>query len=456
MTRTLGRFEGLLSGMGASAYLAVSCFFLVGMRQNNYVPLSSGLSIGQFLLFAFVVGWIVMRLRGYSAPVRKHALTAAVLGWLVAVLLSYGAAMGRGVPSTVMSVSDHYVLTAVASTTLVLAVAAVVKTSAGLLLVVKGLLLGGWLSAAFAIIEFGTGIDLSASFRVPGLRTTDFVLVENLMREGVVRSQGSAGHPLELAAVLTTLIPLGVGVIAAARARGERMWPWLLCTATLAAGALVTVSRVVLLGLLAALGVMAWRWSVGRMALTLIGVAAAGILAWLLQLRALSAITSTVGLAMAAEDPSLMSRTFAMQYVASHYQLHFWLGQGVGTYPIGKDRPILDSEYLSKLMEGGALGLIAYALLFVVSLTFAIRAATNTSVANAEIASGIAGAIAVVMVVAAVLDIDGFAQYSTLVWVIIALTATACYVCRQPETAPSTTQSPSRTVGTVLSTGSPR
>ena len=434
MTRPSRHFAALDVGMVAPAYLAVSGFLLVGMRQRFTVPMSSGLSIGQFTLFAFGVAWALMRLRGGGSAIRNHALAAAVLGLLAGVLLSYGAAVGRGVSPAVVTYSERYVLTIVASAVVVFAIAATVNTSDGLLLVIKGLLLGGWLSATFAIIQFGTGMDLASLFRVPGLKTGDVLLANDFMREGVVRSKGSAAHPLELAAVLTTLIPLGVGVIAAARARGERIWPWLLCTATLAGGGLVTVSRSVLLGLAAALLVMAWRWSVGRMAMTLIGVVAAGALAWLLQFRALSAITSTIALATAAQEPSIASRKSAVQYVAANYQTHFWLGHGFG--PKGPDSTILDSEYLSKLMEGGVVGLLTYVVLLIVALMLALRAATTTCVANAEIAGGIAGSIAVLIVVGAILDIEGFVQYQSLAWVIIALTAVAFYVCRQPDGTP--------------------
>jgi putative inorganic carbon (hco3(-)) transporter len=418
-------------GLGGSLYLAVSCFLLVGMRQNLTVPLSFGLSIGQFLLFACGGLWALTRLRGERSSIRDRSFTIVILIYSVAALASYASAMGRGIPAKATASSTQYMLITLGMTAMVFATIAIVTTTDRLLLVLKGLVLGGTLSATFALVQFATGMDLAGDFRLPGLKTSDFMLVRGLAREGIVRSQGSAGHPLELAAVLTALIPIGVGLTACARARGQRTWPWALCTVALLAGAVVTVSRSVFLGLAAAVAVMAWRWSIGRLAAIFAALIAAAGLAWLLQIKILTAFTSSFE--NSHKDPSLASRQNGMDYVLSQYQHHAWFGQGIGTYPAYVNQPVLDNEYLSRLIDSGILGVAAYLGLLVFVLSMAVRASAAKSTVNAEIGSALSGSMAVLIAIGAILDVSGFTQCGCLIWLIIALCPIALHLSRHGD-----------------------
>lgn len=397
--------------------LAAGAFLLLGMRQTFTVPLTFGLSAGQFLLYIGAVLAAVVGAVGRPV-VANRWLTVALCGYLVASLVSYGAAMNRGTVMRGIEFGDRYVFSDLALTAMVIAIVTLATSRTRVQLLVKGLLLGGALSSTFAIVRLIGGTDLAALFTLPGLKSSDFVLVTALAREGIDRPQGSAGHPLELAGVLTVIIPLGVAVAATARHRGERAWPWMACTGVLICGAMVTVSRSVVVGLTVAVLVMAWRWSITRFAATLLAAVAAIGLGLLLNVQVLRAILASFG--NAATDSSIASRGYGATYVATHFRDHFWVGQGAGMYPAYR-QPVLDNQYLSRLMETGALGLISFVALLGMALVLALRASAATDPAIAELAGGVSGSLAALAAISLILDVSGFIQIWTVTWVLVAL-----------------------------------
>ncbi|BBX34553.1 O-antigen polymerase [Mycolicibacterium mageritense DSM 44476 = CIP 104973] len=417
------------SGHSGPVLLAAGAFFLLGMRQTFTVPLTFGLSLGQFLLYVGAAGWALVGGGVARCGVANRWLVIAVMGYLTASLLSYGAAMDRGTVTRGFEFGDRYIFSDLALAAMVVAIIAMITTTGHVALMLKGLLVGGALSSAFAVVRFIAGIDLAPLFILPGLKQSDFVLVTNLAREGIDRPQGSAGHPLELAGVLTVIIPLGVAIVASARAKGERTWPWIACTGLLICGAMVTVSRSAVVGLVAAVLVMVWRWSIRRFAVTLIAAAAAVGLGLLLQVQVVTAILQSF--ANAATDSSIASRGVGASYVAAHFRDQFWLGQGAGMYPAFR-QPVLDNQYLSRLMETGALGLVSFVALIAVALVLALRASAARDPVTAELAGGISGSLAALAVISTILDVSGFIQIWTVTWILVALSTVVWRLGRQP------------------------
>jgi putative inorganic carbon (HCO3(-)) transporter len=413
--------------------LAAGAFFLLGMRQTFTVPLTFGLSVGQFLLFIAAPVWALIDTRRRKSGVVNRWLILAVVGFVTTSLLSYGTAMDRGITVTQgFTFGDRYTFSDLALTVMLVAIVAMVTTTRQVALLLKGLLLGGALSSAFAVVRLLAGVDLAPMFILPGLKASDFVLVTNLSREGIDRPQGSAGHPLELAGVLTVIIPLGVAVVASARARGDRTWPWVACTALMICGALVTVSRSAVVGLTAAVVVMVWRWSIQRFAATLVAAAAAVGLGLLLQVHVVAAIMQSF--AHASTDSSIASRGHGASYVVEHYRDHFWVGQGNGMYP-AYHQPVLDNQYLSRLMESGVLGLAGFVALIGVALLLALRASAATDQVTAELAGGISGSLAALAVISTILDVSGFVQIWTVTWILVALSTVVWRLGRQGDSA---------------------
>jgi putative inorganic carbon (hco3(-)) transporter len=425
--RVARRFRRELIGL---YILAAGAFFLLGMRQTFTVPLTFGLSFGQFLLYICAPGWALVGMVGKKSPIVNRWLVIAMMGYLTASLLSYGAAMSRGTVVRGIVFADRYIFSDLVLTAMVIAIITMTTTPERVSLLLKALVLGGALSASFAIARLVAGIDLAPMFILPGLKASDFVLVTNLAREGIDRPQGSAGHPLELAGVLTVIIPLSVAVVACARARGERTWPWILCTGVLLCGALATVSRSVVVGLTAALLVMAWRWPIQRFAAVLLAAAGAIGIGMVAQLHVVSAILQSF--ANVSSDSSIASRGLGAAYVVNHYRDHFWIGQGTGMYPAYR-QPVLDNQYLSRLMETGALGLLSFVVLIGVALLLAVKSSAAADPVVAELAGAISGSLAALAVISIILDVSGFIQIWTVTWILIALSTVVWRLHCQPK-----------------------
>ncbi|KXO94278.1 hypothetical protein AXK56_20910 [Tsukamurella pulmonis] len=423
-------------------FIGTACFFLLGMQQTFTVPGTFGLSVAQTLFAGAGITWVCLNVTGFSGPIRERITLITVLAYVTTSFLSFGASMMRGVPHVAQVALDRYILGDLYLLGTVLFLLTVLRSVGGLRIVLSGLVLGATLSAWFGLVKVGTGIDLAAYFTLPGLNFRDYQIVTNLMREGVARPQGAAGHPLELSAVLTVMTPLALALALDARARrSATFWLWTGCAAILVGGALVTLSRSAVVGSAAALAVMCWRWPITRVAAGLVAGGAAIGLGLLFQLKFISSMFTVF--AGALGDDSIHSRQRGLTYAQEHFWEHPWLGQGVGAYPALK-QPVLDNQYISRLMEAGFIGFATFVAALVVGLLLALIASAAKDRSIAELGSGIAGSIAAMIVISLILDTAGFIQIWYLTWLFVALAGVVYSLRRDSERAPDTAPAPAR------------
>lgn len=400
--------------------IAVAAVLLIGMRQAFTVPYTGlGLSPAQLILLVVAVLWLVTRAVGQRAPAGLGLLSAVVVVRMLCTLLSYGVGSARVLTADQRSSTDRAIVTELAVGTLVFALATLLRSRRDIELVVRALVVGGALSALFALIRYGTGFEIAADVRLPGLREAAATPAVQLVRAGLARAQGSASVPLELAGVMTALIPLALGLFFAARRRGDRSWVWLAAVVLMTAGALVSLSRSVFIGLGIALVVMATRWPLRRAITGLAVVVIAGFVALASGAQFVSASVNV--LVNGSNDFSLGSRAQGRTYVFTHLTDHLLLGQGPGTYDL-TTQPVLDNQYLSQLIETGVVGLLLLVAVLACAIGYALRATTRTAPSDAvELAVGVAGALVAIAVISSVLDTAGFTQIFTLIWLLIGL-----------------------------------
>ncbi len=417
---TVARRVAETVGPPGAVFVAACGFALLSMRQSILVPATYGMTLAQTMFAVGAVVWAIAAFTGYAPMVRDRTVVAAVLAYAFASFISYGGAMARGVPSGItVDAMDRYVMVDVLLVGMVLLILAVVRAEHPLRVVLGGLVLGGTVSALFALVYAATGLDLAPNFRIPVItKASDFVLVKNFTREGLNRPQGSAGHALELCAVLTVLIPLGVALILSARKRGVKTWPWSVCTAIIVVADLASLSRSAVVGGAAAVAVMCWRWPVRRLLVIVTSAVAMFIVGTVFQIKIITALIATF--AGSGNDSSLQSRAVGQAFVAENVWKRLWFGQGVGAYPTLK-QPVLDNQYLSRLMEAGVFGLVAFVVALGLALYLAIRASARATGPIAEYASGISGAIAALIVICLILDTSGFMQIWYMTWILAAL-----------------------------------
>ncbi len=418
-------------GLGATV-VAVVCGWLLATRQSVVVPFTLGLTPVSIAWFAggllLLLCWLGRQ--QIRSPHRPAALLA--MGMLAATLVSSASLMVRGPAGDQASQSLQLVTRGVGMLAVVLVVMVVIGKAADLVRVVQGIVVGAAVSALLALLQAATGVELAGALVLPGLvDQSSGAAATELLRAGAVRPAGSAGHPLELAAVLTVVFPLALGLTLSRRARGDVSWPWAAASAVIALGALSTISRSAFVGIAAALVVMAWRWPVRRVVtggslvvLTVLGAVVAGVP---LVSRLADVLVGGTG------DNSVGSRTSGLSYALQQLPQHWLLGQGAGTYDVAK-QPVLDNFYLTWLIESGVVGLVALVMMVGGAWGIAFRASrrgvTSPGVGDFELVNGIVGAVTAIAVVALILDIGGFAQISTLLYVLVALAGSAALITR--------------------------
>ena len=415
--------------------IATAAFLLIAIRQTYVIPgLPLALSPARFLLFAGAALFIVATLVGRRSGYRLGILGLVLAIYLVSVLMAYG--IGMTSESVPIRTTDYYVVVEFLLILSVVFYFNVVRSYSGLSRIVKALIAGAVVSAMFAILAHMTGADLTATLRPPGLVEKEAILNRDLVRGDVVRPQGSAGHPLELAALLTILFPLGVGLTLSQRAEGKRWWPWAAATLAILIGVVVSVSRAALIGLLAALIVMALFWPIRRTLGMLGGVVGLAASMFVLNSSLFEAYSST--LVLGTGDPSAQYRLGAAKYILSSFTVFGSFGRGGGT-----DNYVFDDQYLYRLSETGVFGLSAYVLLVGLSFVLALRALLNARkrtnpelpAPSAQLFLGLVASLTAYAVMNIVLDVGGFVQIWTTMWLLLATSAVAFRLSLRPSRA---------------------
>jgi hypothetical protein len=413
--------------------LAVAAFLLIALRQTDLLPLVPlGLSPARFILIAGAALWVLTRLMGQRSGYRVPALGPILTIYALSLIVAYGAQMTR--PAQAPNTDPVFA----AQVLLVLIVPfflSVIHGYDGLLRVVKGLIAGGVVSATLALLTSLTGNADGIQLRIPGLVDGAGIpfTVDDVFRGGMIRAQGSASHPLELACVLTVIFPLALAVTLSLRAEGKRWWPWAAASAVIVGGVAVTLSRSGAVGLVVGLAVMACYWPIRR---TLTVFAVSGGLVAAAVLLQVPFISKYVTIFSA--DSSVAQRaavTSALPFDITPFGMY---ARAAGGSSSGAGVPTLDDQYLKALSETGVFGLLAYLLLVGMALVLAFRAFRNARNSpagrrHAQLFVGIAAAFSAYAVVSIFLDMAGFLQVWTLMWVLIALSAVAYRISRTTD-----------------------
>lgn len=300
-----------------------------------------------------------------------------------------------------------------------------IVTLRSVLLLTKTIVAAISVSAAYALIQLAVGIDLAAVIVPPLTRGGGQTLTGTLMREGMLRPPGAAGHPLELAFLIAAALPLALSLCFAERAQSHRVWPWWLCCAILGSGLMSALSRSAILGSVVALGVMACYWNRRRLKFVLTTGLGTGIAVFVVRPDLISAIFAVF--ATSSRDDSVQSRGRAIEYSIDMVVESPILGCGHGCL-VEPFHPVLDDQFLGRLIEGGVIGLLSFAALLLAAAYKAARAGSLLAAdggpgeqATRDIAVGLAGSMSAIIVMNFVLDTTGFNQAWTLMWTLLAL-----------------------------------
>ncbi|TDW29932.1 hypothetical protein EDD25_1657 [Cryobacterium psychrophilum] len=310
--------------------------------------------------------WAVARLQMRTSDARPvfQPVRFTVVAFLVIILVSYAVAMLRGQPDDQVSPAFTALIRMLSWAGVLLVAVDGIRTVTDLASMVRRIGIGAGLLAALGLLQFLTGQGIVDFFgTIPGLSMEGGIQE----RAGVIRSSGTAIHPLEYATVITAALPL---VIAAAISRGFRsnrshggLWYWL-PAGLISISALVAVSRSAIIGF--AVAVISMIPAVpARFRATVIGTGSG--IALVIFAATPGLLSATMRLfSGAALDPSTQSRTRGLERIPEFMSTSPLIGSGFGIFL--PRYYVFDNQWVLIIIELGVLGLLSFLAFFVAGI----------------------------------------------------------------------------------------
>jgi O-antigen ligase len=288
--------------------------------------------------------------------------------------------------------------------------------------------------AALGLIEFCVGVDLTKYIMIPGLSVHQQV-TDLVSRSGLVRVTATTAQPLEFSAVLAMTLPIALhqARFAPAALRVRRWLQVALITAVVP----MTGSRSAFFGLAVVCVMLLPTWHKSERRRVYAAGLAGPALAWLVKPSLISSFTAIFGLL--GTDQSSLSRADAYSEAVPYIAAHPWLGQGFQTF-FPQTYFFVDNQYLTSLIETGAIGLLALVACFATGWFTARNVrATATSARTRDRGQCLAASIAVGAVCFASFDALSFSIAAGLFFLLLGCVGAAWRLGRAQDPAQSYT-----------------
>ena len=347
-----------------------------------------------------------------------NAVRTALFLYASSQLATFGLATFGYLPKDELEATDRVLITISAVIVMSLAVCDGVRGMARVERLLKIVVIGGTIMAFFGMMQFFLNFDITKSLVLPGLKPATADANYVLERASFRRPAGTAGHPIEFGVICAMMTPLAMHFAFRAQdARLPQRWRWWACVGMIAIGAMVSLSRSAILGLVVAGLVLFVGWPRKRRIQLAIATPIFLVFMRLLVPGLIGTLYSLF--ANISDDPSAQHRTKAIELATEHVGEHLWLGRGLGTY-LPTKYGWLDNQYLGTLVENGVIGLIALAGLILTGVYAALRARMLSSdPMTRDLALTLAACLLVPAVSAATFDLLGFSVATGLTFLLI-------------------------------------
>jgi polysaccharide biosynthesis protein PslJ len=333
-------------------------------------------------------------------------------------LATYGYATYGWMPSDELNATDRSVITIMAVAVVGIMVCDAVRGLSRIDKLLRVIVYGATFVAVIGLIQFFFGIDPTHYMVLPGLRAVDDV--NTLLERSIFRRpSGTAGHPIEFGVVCAVAAPLAAHYAFRAKDAGQRTWTWWLCLLAVSIGAMVSLSRSAILGLIAAAIILLPSWPVRRRWQTL-GVAVVFLGVMRLMIPGLIGTLFSLFNNLSG-DPSIQHRTEDYARAEVQIAIHPWLGRGFGTYLPDKYGP-LDNQYLGTLVENGIIGLTVLIVLLLAGVYAALRSRmASKDHAVRDLSQTLIACLSVIIVADATYDAFGFIMATGLCFMLVGI-----------------------------------
>jgi O-antigen ligase len=374
----------------------------------------------------------------------RSIIRTALILFLAANILTYAVATRRYLPPDELSGADNGMIRVFATVGMAIAVCDAVRGREQLDRVLKVFLGAAAFVGLVGFLQFAVNVDLVPYLHLPGLTANnnfDYVLERGSFR----RPSGTTNHPIEFGMVCALAVPIGLHFAFRAVDRSEPAGRWWAFLSLVVIGAVTSLSRTAILGLLVA-GIIVvlvlprrHKLVAGVAGLGLFGVAGLVVPGLLGTLYGLFANISS--------DPSVTARVDDYTYVAKVIDMNPLLGRGFGTFFPNK-YILLDNQYLMTIIETGYIGLATLIMLFLavaIAAVFILRGAVDGE--QRSLGGCLLASVAVAVVGAGTFDLFSFGLTTGIMFFLIGAIGAHLRTVRQDRTAAG------RPVGTGKRTG---
>jgi O-antigen ligase/polysaccharide polymerase Wzy-like membrane protein len=430
--RRLFRWETLTAALVATILLIPIKRYTVPGNAFNLEPY-------RLLLAALAAGWWIALLVDRRVRFRKSGLEAPIVVFVFAMLGSVAANDARiqalGVQKEVVKTLTFFASFFI----LFYLVVSVVRTHGQIHGIVRVLVACTSFVALSALVESRAHYNVFNHLHplLPGLQFNDPATAAGLdaaylNRSGVMRVYASSAHPIELSAVLVMVMPLAVYLL---KTTGQRRWlvSILLC----ALGSFATLSRTGIIMMMVCGLVFLWLRPVETRRVWPFLVPAF--------LAVSIALPHTVGSFYGAFFPKggLVAeqgqantgtadggRLTDIGPSLAEYSMTPLVGQGFGSrisqrlgvvHSVKTTARILDDQWLSSLLETGAIGVVGLLWLFVRTIRRLVRRAREDDGPEGWLAASLAASLYALAVAMLTFDAFGFIQVTILMFLLLGL-----------------------------------
>jgi len=377
---------------GAATAVTLYLVVLLAVPSRLVVgPLGSAGAPSMLLGLLALAWWGLLLLTRKEAARRLFFLPVRWgLGALLLVSgISYALAMSRPINPDEVSPADVSLLALLSWAGVMLFTTDHLTGRRGIDAVVWRVAMAGGILAALGLVQFLFKVSVADVIRIPGL--TEVSQGGVYYRNGLVRPNGTATHPIEYGAIMAMMLPIALHV-AIYHVRRSPVLRW---GAVLAIIAVVGVSgsRSAYVCTVAGVLVCFFVWPpLLRRWLVSLGVLGVGLVAlvWPRMTRIIVSLFDNP-----EADPSITSRTDSFDFAWAFTAQHPWFGRGTGTF-LPKYR-IFDNQYLVQLVSVGTLGVTALVALAVVAMSQMRRVAREANLVGdlrvRDLAGSLSGAV---------------------------------------------------------------
>jgi polysaccharide biosynthesis protein PslJ len=403
-------------GIDAVSLLSCYAFLLMAIPSSLVVGSLGAAGAPAAMLAVALLCWYLVARQHPSLGLDRGRQPVRVAATIFAgvVVASYTSASRHAMPATLQNGADRGLIV-VAGWVGVLALAADgIGRDDRLRTLLRRIVMLATAMAAFGLIEFCVGVDLSRYIAIPGLSVHQQV-TDLMSRNGLVRVTATTAQPLEFSAVLAMSLPIALhqARFAPAALRVRRWSQVALITVALP----MTGSRSAFFGLAVICILLIPTWRRRERHRAYIAGLAVPILAWLIK----PSVVSSFGVLFGGlgNDQSSMSRANAYSGSVPYIAAHPWLGQGFQTFD-PQTYFFVDNQYLTSLIETGFIGLLALVACFATGW-FTARSvrATATDAETRDLGQCLAASIAVGAVCFASFDALSFSIAAGLFFLLL-------------------------------------